>query len=768
MNVGLRPSIALLLALVCAGTMGLPASAAEDAAAGRKLYRQLCADCHGRKGEGVKGKYDDALKGNWSITKLAGVIERTMPEDDPGSLTSQQAVDVARFVYDEFYSPEARAKDTQARVELVRLTNPQHLNSVADLVKSFSGADTRTVERGLRATYYNARGFNRDKLVRSQIDPQINFNFGPGSPDQESIGEEEFSMQWRGSLIVPETGVYEFVVQTPNGFRLWLNDSEDTLLDGWVASGELTEHRASLRLIGGRVYPLRLDWFKFKDKSASISLQWKPPHGVPQVIPRRNLSPLDSSPTLVLTTPFPADDASVGYERGVAVNKAWDEAATFAAIEAANHVVKNLDRLAGTKPDATNRLEKVQSFARQFVETAFRRPLTPEQERTYVAAHFKQATRLETAVKNVVLLTLKSPRFLYLGLSDRPGDDHAVAERLAFGLWDSLPDRELLTAAGTGQLNSGGQVRAQAERMLADPRARTKMLASLHHWLQLGHVEDLSKDDELYPGFSGELIADLRTSLDLFLDDAVWGERSDYRDLLLADRLFVNERLAGFYGLAAPPGDDFAPITFEAGQRSGVLTHPYLLAAFSYHRTTSPIHRGVFLTRNIVGRTLKPPPMAVAFKDADFDPHLTMREKVAELTRDDACMSCHSVINPLGFSLEHFDAVGRFRTVEKDRPIDATSDYTTNDGRTIRLTGARDVARYAAESDLAQTAFVEHLFHQVVKQPVLAYGPDTLRQLRESFVKSDFNLRALLVEIVTVGALHGAPTDKLKTAAANR
>jgi hypothetical protein len=172
----------------------------------------------------------------------------------------------------------------------------------------------------------------------------------------------------------------------------------------------------------------------------------------------------------------------------------------------------------------------------------------------------------------------------------------------------------------------------------------------------------------------------------------------------------------------------------------------------------------VFLTRNIVGRTLKPPPMAVAFKDTDFDPHLTMREKVAELTRDDACMSCHSIINPLGFSLENFDAVGRYRTEEKEKPIDPVSEFATDEGDTIRLTGPRDVARYAADSPVAQTAFVEHLFHQVVKQPAFAYGPQTLSQLRGSFAGSEFNIRELLVEIATVAALHEVEEKNLKTA----
>jgi hypothetical protein len=182
-----------------------------------------------------------------------------------------------------------------------------------------------------------------------------------------------------------------------------------------------------------------------------------------------------------------------------------------------------------------------------------------------------------------------------------------------------------------------------------------------------------------------------------------------------------------------------------------VLTHPYLLSAFSYQKFTSPIHRGVFLTRNIVGRA----PAAndgVAFKEADC-PEPTMREKIAELTRPQACQTCHSVINPLGFSLEHYDAVGRFRTRDGDSPINAVSDYTTDDGETIRLAGARDVAEFAVSSDHAQNGFVEALFHQIVKQPMLAYGPDTMDRLRGSFVASGFNIQQLLVDIVTVSAL---------------
>ena len=494
--------------------------------------------------------------------------------------------------------------------------------------------------------------------------------------------------------------------------------------------------------------------FTPKDKTASVALKWKPPHGAEEAIPARHLTTRRTAPTYVVTTPFPPDDSSVGYERGISVSKAWDEATTQAAIEAANHLIQNIDRRSGSKPKDSNRVEQVRTLAGKFVAAAFRRPLSPRQHRDYVDAQFKTGARPEDGLTRVVLKTLKSPQFLYLGLDGNKPDDFAIASRLSFGLWDSLPNRELTKLAANGALRSSAQVSQQARRMLEDPRARAKVQYFLQRWLQMNHVEDFSKDATLYPGFTPEIVADLRTSLKLFLDDVVWSPSSDYRRLLLEDDLFVNNRLASFYGMSTNADDDFVKVSLDPKQRSGVVTHPYLLAAFSYQKTSSPIHRGVFLTRNIVGRALKPPPMAIAFNEASFAPNLTMREKVAELTRSQACQTCHSVINPLGFSLENYDAVGRFRTKEGGRSIDAASEYTTDDGEKVRLTGARDVAEFAVGSEHAQNAFIEQLFHQVVKQPMRAYGPDAQDHLRESFVKSGFNIQQLLVEIATLSGLH--------------
>jgi hypothetical protein len=358
----------------------------------------------------------------------------------------------------------------------------------------------------------------------------------------------------------------------------------------------------------------------------------------------------------------------------------------------------------------------------------------------------------------VVLETLLSPWFLYPGLGEAV-DDHAVAARLALALWDSLPDTTLRAAAARGGLRQAGTVRQQAERMARDPRARAKLRAFFHHWLALDKVGDLDKDPAVYPGFDGALVADLRTSLDRFVEHVVWSEASDYRELLLADYLFLNPRLARFYGAPVPAGEDFERVAFDPAQRAGIFTQPYLLAALSYHKSSSPIHRGVFVTRQVLGRFLKPPPMAIEFMDDRFDPTLTMREKVAELTKAENCMGCHVTINPLGFSLEHYDAAGRYRTADNQKPVNAEADYRTSSGDVVRLRGPRDLAVHAVADKEARLGFVRQLVNHTVHQTPAAYGGGTLATLDAAFVRSGFHIRQLLTEIAVNTALHGLESD---------
>lgn len=749
----------LLSVLFLTSMAGVARSAAVPAKTGQQIYQSACVQCHGPMGEGVAGKSDEALHGDRSLDSLMRVIQRTMPEDKPKSLSHEESALVAQYIYDAFYSNAARARMRPARIELSRLTNAQYRNSIADLVATFRGPVEAVEPGGLAAQYFNSRRSQQDKKVIDRVDPTVSFVFENATPDSKLLPGPEHFIRWRGSLIAEETGEYEIIARTENGVRLWLNDDRKTLIDGWVSSGkEPREQKASIYLLGGRAYPIRVETFRSKDKSASIALMWKPPHKVAQVVPAKNLSPKSAAETLVVGTQFPPDDASSGYERGISVSKGWHQATTNAAIEAAGKVVDQLDAFSKSKAGDKDRAEKVKAFVAAFAERAFRRPLSADEKALFVEAPFKDAKDAETGAKRAVLLILKSPRFLYPELPGAKPDGYTVATRLALNLWDSLPDKPLLEAAAQGKLSTEPQVAAHARRMLADPRAKSKVKEFLHDWLETDHAEEISKDPTAFPGFDEALLADLRTSLDAFLDAVVWDKGSDYRQLLLADYVFLNERLAKFYGVTLPSSaaaGAFAKVQFDPKQRSGVLTHPFLLSSLAYHRNSSPIHRGVFLTRNIVGRALKPPPMAIEFMDDRFDPSLTMREKVTELTRSNACMSCHSVINPLGFSLESFDAVGRFRTTDNNKPVDTSSELEIGNGKSIKLTGPRDVAEYAATSAEAHRAFIRQLFDHQGKQPADAYGPQTLERLRTRFVGSNYNIQELLVEIAKTSALHG-------------
>jgi hypothetical protein len=249
--------------------------------------------------------------------------------------------------------------------------------------------------------------------------------------------------------------------------------------------------------------------------------------------------------------------------------------------------------------------------------------------------------------------------------------------------------------------------------------------------------------------------ADLRTSLEIMLDDLVWRD-GDFRRLFTAEDVPLNGRLAPLYGANLPVDAPFTPVRLDDGRRGGVLTHPYLLAVLAYPGTSSPIHRGVFLARSIFGNVLRPPQEAFAPLAAEQAPHLTTRERVATQTSGVACQSCHTLINPLGFALEEFDAVGRHRSTEQvgdvAKPVNADGSYQPRVGPAASFRGGRELGGYCAGSHDAQEAFVQALFHAVVTQPVRAWGPDTLERLRSGFEAGGFDIRRLLADIMVVAA----------------
>ena len=281
-----------------------------------------------------------------------------------------------------------------------------------------------------------------------------------------------------------------------------------------------------LFLLGGRPYPILLDFFKFKDPVAKVRLSWKPPNGKKEVVPREFLFQQSVPPSLIIQQKLPPDDSSAGFARGTMIEQAWDEAVTFAALEAGRFANEKIDKLAQTKQEDPRRKEKAKEFFLQFVKFAFREPLTEKQKEFFVRSRFGESKSLARTVEEIVLLTLKSPRFLYpewQALANKQKDPYVVATRLALYLWDSLPDERLHQLIEKGNLSKESQLANQAKQMLQDSRAQAKFRDFLLHWLEIDQNEPPKKNSSLFPKFDDQAVADLRRYLLKYLDKVVRG-----------------------------------------------------------------------------------------------------------------------------------------------------------------------------------------------------------------------------------------------------
>ncbi|GAA4427745.1 DUF1588 domain-containing protein [Bremerella cremea] len=742
---------------------------------GKLIYASMCADCHGDQGQGVAGAYETTLAGDASIGELAEQITKTMPEGDAEACQGPDAEAVAAYMHYSFYSEAARIRNRPPQISLARLTGNQLRQSLADLYGHFYGNMAYTDERGVKGIYFTGARWKEENKKIERVDSTIDFDFGREGPG-EGIDKQDFLIHWNGSIIAEETGDYEIILRSTVSFTMHFGKLGREFIDNHVQSGDKTEFREVVRLTAGRAYPFKIDYVQRKRKTeqppASISMSWIPPHGTEQLIPKRNLIPWTVEPSFSLQTKLPPDDRSYGFERGIAVDRQWDDSTTSAALEFGLVAVDELwpDFQRRNKKVPEENRQRLKAFLTELVETAFRTKLSDDLKQLYIEQQVAQCPDDSEAIRRVVLMALKSPRFLYPQTDATDSQSQKVANRLALTFYDSLPsDKWLIEKVERNQLQNEQQIREAAWRMVNDFRTRGKTREMLHEWLNMGHFNEITKDEKQFPEFDKELVADMRMSLNYFLDDIVWSEKSDYRQLLTADWGYASDKMAAFYGdawkpaasekkdeakLPRGPGAERLRKTSDPSElRMGVLTHPYLMSGLAYTDATSPIHRGVFLIRYVLGRTLRPPNAAFSPLSPDLHPDLTTRERVALQTSPESCQVCHSRINGLGFTLERFDAVGRFRETEHSKQIDPQGGYTGRDGEDLTFQNEKDLVQFLVDSDDAHRAFVSRAFQHFVKQPVAAYGPQKLDELTQRFKDSGFNVRALLVEIAVVAAM---------------
>ena len=316
---------------------------------------------------------------------------------------------------------------------------------------------------------------------------------------------------------------------------------------------------------------------------------------------------------------------------------------------------------------------------------AYRRPVS-EADVEGPMAFFREGRSegdFDAGIGKALGAMLMSPQFLFRVELDPDGvasgdtyriSDIELASRLSFFLWSSIPDDELLDAAVRGELSRPDELERQARRMLADPRSYNLATNFAGQWLQLRNLESFSPNGRLYPDFDDNLRQAFREETERFVDYVLRDGRS-VLDLLGADYTFLNERLAKHYGIPGIYGSRFRRVVLaEDSKRGGLLRHGSILAVTSYATRTSPVRRGKWVLDNIYGAPPPPPlPNVPALDETSVSASLPMRERLRQHRTDPVCASCHRTIDPVGFALENFDAVGRWRDHEGDNgPIDVS------------------------------------------------------------------------------------------------
>ena len=313
---------------------------------------------------------------------------------------------------------------------------------------------------------------------------------------------------------------------------------------------------------------------------------------------------------------------------------------------------------------------------------AFRRPLTEDDEGSllhFVRIALDEGWGFDGAVQAGLQRILLSPAFLFRIEQDGPiGQDvpirgHELATRLSYFLWSSMPDEELLALAEQEKLHDPGVLRAQVERMLADPRVGDGLVGNFGgQWLQISRIDGIGPNPERFPGFDDELRAAMRTETELLWRTVVQ-EGLPITTLLDADFTHVNARLARHYGLEGVDGDGFRRVSLEGTPRRGLLTHASVLATNSHPTRTSPVKRGKWILEAILGDP-PPPPVPDAAELSEVDADGTLRERLEQHRADPRCASCHVKMDALGLAFEHYDAIGGWRSEDEGFPVDASGE----------------------------------------------------------------------------------------------
>jgi hypothetical protein len=388
---------------------------------------------------------------------------------------------------------------------------------------------------------------------------------------------------------------------------------------------------------------------------------------------------------------------------------------------------------------------------------AYRRPVTDRDIQGPFELYRKARAEsgFEAGIEMALSAVLVSPNFLFRVEPDPPGaapesvyrvSDVELASRLSFFLWSSIPDDDLLKAAAAGTLHDPVVLERQVRRMLADPRSDAMVSNFASQWLHLRNLASITPDMRLFPDFDDNLRQAFRKETELFFESVLREDRS-VLDLLRADYTFANERLAKHYGIPHVYGSRFRRVALDRDSwRGGLLRHGSILTVTSYATRTSPVVRGKWVLDNLLGLPPPPPlPDVPALKDNTVDGSLSGRLRLAEHRSNPACATCHNVIDPVGLSLEKFDAVGRRRTVEGGTAIDASGGLP--DGSTFADVDGLEAA-LLRRPDLFVGAFAEKLMTYASGRGVEYYDAPAIRTIVRDGRAQNYRISSIILGVV--------------------
>jgi hypothetical protein len=403
-----------------------------------------------------------------------------------------------------------------------------------------------------------------------------------------------------------------------------------------------------------------------------------------------------------------------------------------------------------------------QAFVAAFGRRAFRRPLTATESARWeqIAIDLAEpagAQGVWEGLRLVVAGMLQSPNFIYrveVGEPDpqdptrRRYTGYEMASRLSFLLWNSTPDDALLDAAQDGELLDPAGLVAHADRLLADPRARTAVQAFFTQYFDLGRLDGVLRDPAVYPAYSPTLPQSMKTEVQLLVDDFVFRRDVDVRGIYGTHDTFVNAELAALYGLDEPGASPIAFVSAtlpDDGPRAGLLTLGAFLTMNAHETETSPTLRGKYVRERVLCQSVPPPPDNV---DTDIDAQgsdgKTLRERLEEHMKNPVCASCHAFIDPPGFLFEHFDSVGVYRTQVEGYPVDASGDL---DG--APLASATDLAPLLAEDERVGRCITTQLLRHAQGRLETEEEEAVIDDLDARFAGDDYRFRQLLLHLVS-------------------